>query len=181
MKNIMQPPPKNNHRKITAITTKNLSRYSLYVALAFILSYVEALFPFSLGIPGVKLGLANIVIVYVLYTSPSLSGLYTVILLRTVLTAFTFGNLSTLLYSMCGGFLSASGMFLLYKMNLFSVYGISIAGGVFHNIGQLIVAAFVLETPQLIYYMPVILFSGMIAGFCIGFISDIITKRLHRP
>jgi len=171
---------KNSIKKTSATPAKVLSRYSLYVALAFIFSYIEALFPFSLGIPGVKLGLANIITVYVLYTAPVPTGIFPVILLRTILTACTFGNLSTLMYSISGGLLSGLVMFLLYKMNLFSIYGISIAGGVFHNVGQLVVAGFILETPQLIYYMPVLLFSGMAAGFCIAFICNMCLERLHQ-
>ncbi|MCI8308033.1 MAG: Gx transporter family protein [Lachnospiraceae bacterium] len=159
----------------------NISMYAIYVALAFILSYIESLFPISIGIPGVKPGFANIVTVYIIYTSGRPSSLFGVTLLRTVLLACTFGNISTLLYSVCGGLLSASVMHILYKTNLFSVFGVSIAGGVTHNAGQLTVAAFILDTKELIYYFPVLLITGMIAGFAVGYIANICIKRISRP
>lgn len=168
---------KQNPSKIKS--AKNISMYAMYVALAFIFSYVESLFPISLGIPGVKPGFANIVTVYIIYTHGKPSSAFSVTLLRTVLVACTFGSLSTLMYSVCGGMLSAAVMYILYKTKLFSVFGVSIAGGVSHNVGQLIVASFILETKELIYYSPVLMISGMAAGFAVGFIANICIKRLR--
>lgn len=157
----------------------NITMYASYVALAFIFSYLEALIPFSVGIPGVKLGLANIITVYVLYTSGRVSALAVVTFLRIVLTACTFGNMSTLIYSFCGALLSTFVMYILYKTKWFTVFGVSVAGGVFHNAGQLIAAGFILETAELIYYMPFLLFAGMAAGFVIALIANPCIKRLH--
>ena len=168
-------------KKVRQKSARNISMYAVYVALAFIFSYIESLFPISVGIPGVKPGFANIVIVYIIYTSGRPSSVLTVTLLRTVLLACTFGNLSTLLYSVCGGLLSASVMFILYKTNLFSVFGVSIAGGVTHNAGQLAVAALILDTKELIYYYPILLITGMTAGFAVGYIANICIKRIRRP
>ena len=100
-------------------SAKNISLYALYVALAFIFSYLEALIPFSFGIPGVKLGLANLVIVYVLYISEKLSAVLTVTFLRVILVACTFGNLSIMMYSFGGAIVSALIMYILYRTNWF--------------------------------------------------------------
>ena len=168
-------------KEVKSKSARNISMYAVYVALAFIFSYIESLFPISVGIPGVKPGFANIVTVYIIYTSGKPSSVFAVTLLRTVLLACTFGNLSTLIYSVCGGLLSASVMLILYKTKLFSVFGVSIAGGVAHNAGQLAVAALILDTKELIYYFPILLITGMIAGFAVGYIANICIKRIRRP
>lgn len=166
------------------MSKKSLSRriamIAVYVALAFIFSYIEALFPFSLGIPGVKLGLANIITVYVLYSTKSVRDTFVVIILRILLTALTFGNLSIMIYSMAGGILSALVMSILYKVNIFGILGVSVAGGVSHNIGQLIVAAIMLETKEITYYIPVLIIAGVIAGLIVGTVAGICVKRIHK-
>lgn len=100
-------------------------------------------------------------------------------LVRIVLTGLTFGNFSTMAYSLAGGIFSFLVMFLLKKSNVFSVYGVSIAGGVSHNIGQIAVAVLVLQTGLLMYYLPFLLVAGCVAGACIGFVGGILVKRLH--
>ena len=113
--------------------------FGVFVALALIFSYVESLIPIQIGIPGVKLGLANLIIVIALYKM-SLKEAYLLSVTRVVLSGFIFGNLFSILYSLAGGLLSLSVMALLKKHGDFSVIGISIAGGVSHNIGQLAIA-----------------------------------------
>ena len=160
--------------------SQKLTMCANVIALAFIFSYLESLFPFSLGIPGVKLGLANIITVYVLYMTKNFKTTFIVIFVRIFLVAFTFGNLSTMIYSICGAILSGLGMVMLYKTGIFTIIGVSIAGGVLHNVGQILCAMLILETNELIYYLPVLLFSGIICGFGVGFISNICVTNLKK-
>lgn len=157
--------------------TKHLAMMGLFTALAIICGYVEMLLPVSLGIPGVKLGLANIVIVFALYRLRPLEA-FLINVLRIVLVSLMFGNLSVMLYSLAGGIFSFLVMELLKRTGKFSIYGVSIAGGVFHNIGQLIVAMLVLETASLVYYGPVLLLSGLVTGMLIGITAKEILKRI---
>lgn len=159
------------------IKTKKLALMGLFMALAMIFGYVEAILPISVGIPGVKLGLANIVIVFALYRLKP-SEAFFINIIRIILVNFMFGNLSVMLYSLSGGLLSFAVMVLLKKTDKFSIYGVSIAGGVFHNIGQLIVAMLVLETSSLIYYGPALLLSGLITGLVIGITAKEVLKRI---
>ena len=122
-----------------------LASFGVFVALALIFSYIETLIPFQIGIPGVKLGLANIVIVIALYRMP-VKEAYLLSVVRVVLSGFLFGNLMSILYSLAGGLLSLTVMWGLKHVKSVSVLGVSIAGGVFHNIGQLLAAALVVET-----------------------------------
>lgn len=159
------------------IEIKRLAMMGLFTALAMIFGYVEAILPVSVGIPGVKLGLANIVIVFALYRLKP-SEAFLINLVRIVLVNLMFGNLSIMLYSLAGGILSFCTMALLKKSDKFSIYGVSIAGGVFHNVGQLMVAILVLETGSLIYYGPVLLVSGLITGLVIGITAKEVLKRI---
>ena len=158
--------------------TKKIARMGMLVAVAFVLSWLEAMLPLQVGIPGVKLGLSNIVVMLCLY-SCSVKESLGIALLRIVLVGFTFGSLSTMLYSMAGGMLSFVIMVLLKRTDKFSVYGVSVAGGVCHNIGQILVALAVLHTSKLIYYLPVLMLSGCVAGVLIGFVAGALIKRLE--
>ena len=159
------------------VDTKKLAMMGLFTALAMIFGYVEAILPISVGIPGVKLGLANIVVLFALYyLKPSEAFLINIV--RIILVSFMFGNLSVMLYSLAGGVLSFGAMLLLKKSGKFSVYGVSVAGGVFHNVGQLLVAMLVLETMSLVYYGPVLLISGVVTGLVIGIVSSEVIRRI---
>lgn len=149
----------------------------MFTALALIFSYVETLIPISFGIPGVKLGLANLIIVIALYRL-KLKEAYLLSVTRVLLSGFLFGNYFSILYSLAGGLLSLSVMALLKKCGGFSIIGVSIAGGVSHNIGQLIVAMLVVETYQVTYYLPALLISGLLTGALIGVVSGEMLKRL---
>ena len=151
--------------------------FGVFSALALIFSYVESLIPISLGIPGVKLGLANLIIVIGLYKM-SLKEVYLLSLVRVLLSGFIFGNYFSILYSLAGALLSVTVMALLKKNGGFSVMGVSIAGGVFHNIGQLFVAMIVVETFGVVYYVPVLLIAGLITGMLIGITANEMLKRL---
>ena len=149
-----------------------------FTSLALIFSYVETLIPVNFGIPGAKLGLANLIIVIFLYKTNWREALLLSVV-RIVLSGFIFGNLFAILYSLAGGILSLAVMALLQKSGKFSVIGVSIAGGASHNVGQLIVAMIVVETYQVGYYLPVLLVAGVITGALIGIISSQVLVRIR--
>ena len=153
--------------------------FGMFTALALIFSYVESLIPFHIGIPGVKLGLANLVIVIAMYKADK-KQVYLLSVTRVVLAGFMFGNLFSIISSLAGSLLSLTVMYILKKNEKFSILGISMAGGVFHNIGQLLVAMLVLESLNLVYYAAVLLISGLITGIIIGIISGEIIKRVDK-
>lgn len=159
--------------------TRKIAQTGILVAVAFVLSYVESLLPISLGIPGIKIGLSNIVVVLCLYEC-SLKQTFGIAVVRILLVGITFGNFSMMLYSLAGGMLSFAVMVLLKHSGRFSVYGVSIAGGVCHNMGQILVAVAILQQKGLlVYYMPFLLAAGCVAGACIGIVAAILVKRLH--
>lgn len=151
--------------------------FGVFVALALIFSYVESLIPVLIAVPGVKLGLANLVVVIALYKMDFKSAALLSIT-RIILAGVLFANMASILYSLSGGILSLIVMALLKKSNAFHLISVSIAGGVAHNIGQLIVAMLVLKTYSLIYYFSVLMISGLITGFLIGIVSNEMLKRL---
>jgi heptaprenyl diphosphate synthase len=151
--------------------------FGIFTALALIFSYVETLIPISFGIPGVKLGLANLIIVIVLYKT-ALKDACMLSVVRVLLAGFLFGNYYSIVYSLAGALLSLFMMAALKKAGGFSVIGVSIAGGVSHNIGQLIVAMLVVETFQVAYYVPVLLTAGLITGCVIGILAQEMLRRL---
>lgn len=153
--------------------------YGLLVALAFIFSYLESLLPLSIGIPGIKLGLANLVVLLTLYLLGDGSGL-AVALLRIFLTGLTFGNPTMMVYSLAGGLLSWGMMVLCRRCGAFSIAGVSIAGGVSHNIGQLAIAAAATGTPQIVWYLPVLLLAGLLTGGLIGAAARLLLPPLKK-
>ena len=144
-----------------------ISQYGLLIALAFIFSYVEALIPLPVPVPGIKLGLANLVNVVGLYTVGA-AGTMVVGLVRIVMVGFTFSNPGSMLYALAGGALSLAVMALMKRMDWFEKTGVSILGGVFHNIGQLSMAAWITGTAGVFSYLPVLLIAGVITGGVIG-------------
>ncbi|MGN0348542.1 MAG: Gx transporter family protein [Roseburia sp.] len=159
------------------MSTKKIAYLGLLLALAFVFSYVENLIPVSLGIPGAKLGLANLVVVVTLYTLTEKDAFFLSVI-RIVLVGFTFGTMASMIYSFAGAGLSFLVMVIAKKTRLFSVTGVSVLGGVFHNVGQIFVAMWALETESLIYYLPVLVVAGSISGVVIGILGAEITKRL---
>lgn len=157
---------------------KNIALFGMMVALAFTFSYLESLIPFNFGIPGVKLGLANLVVVVALYTMKPGEAFF-IAVVRIFLAGLTFGNVYSLAYSLCGGILSFAVMALLRKTK-FSIIGVSMMGGICHNIGQIIVAAIVMETARIAYYLPVLLAAGLITGLILGIVSKLITERVDK-
>lgn len=154
-----------------------IAYFGVFTALALIFSYVETLIPISFGIPGVKLGLANLIIVIALFKL-KLKETYLLAVTRVLLSGFLFGNYFSIIYSLAGALLSLTVMVLLKRAEGFSVVGISIAGGVFHNIGQLFVAMAVVEMFAVAYYVPVLLVAGLVTGLMIGILAQEMLRRL---
>ena len=158
---------------------KNRAAYfGVLTALALIFSYIETLIPIQFGVPGIKLGLANLIIVIVLDKTDWREALLLSVV-RIIIAGFIFGNLFSIVYSLAGGFLSLTVMVLLKRTDRFSVAGISMAGGVCHNIGQLVVAMIAVETYQVGYYLPVLLVAGLITGAVIGAAAGEVLKRIR--
>ena len=162
--------------------TRRTAQLGFFLALALILAYVESLIPFSFGIPGIKLGLPNLVVVLLLYGTGgnNVRDALTVNLLRIVLSGFLFSNLYTILYSLAGAALSFAAMLIGRRMRCFSIVGVSVFGGVFHNIGQIIVAMFVVETVYVGYYVPVLIAVGTVTGASLGIVAMELIPYLER-
>lgn len=162
--------------------TKRLTMFGLLIALAFVLSYLETLIPVaSLGffVPGMKLGLANIVVMVALYTLGPVEA-FILSMVRIFLVSLTFGNTVSLLYSLGGGILSYLVMLLLKKTGLFSMVVVSIAGGIFHNVGQILMVMLVLENPGVLAHLPLLFVSGAVTGTFIGVLGGEVTRRVKR-
>ena len=157
--------------------SKKIARYALLVALAIVLSWLESLVPLSVAVPGVKLGLTNLVVIFALYRMSAGDAL-AISLVRVLLVSFTFGNAYAFAYSLAGALLSFVVMWGLKRIGTFSTIGVSVAGGVGHNLGQILIAAIVLENSGIFYYFPALLISGTVAGVCIGVVGGILVKRL---
>lgn len=148
----------------------------MLLALALLCSYVETLIPFNFGVPGIKLGLTNIVVILTMYLVGQKEALL-VSVARIILAGFLFGNPFTIVYSLAGGILSFLVMVFLKNVLKLNIISISAAGGVFHNLGQLIVAALVVENMNLLYYMSILFFAGLLTGILIGIVSREILAR----
>ena len=158
--------------------SKKVAFLGVITSIALVLSYLEAMLPpIYAAIPGIKVGLPNIVIVFILYRF-GLKEAMMVSLLRVFIVALLFGNVMTLSYSLVGALLSVLLMALFKKIDAFSTVGVSIIGGVSHNLGQIIVAIFLLNSTQIGYYMIVLAFTGTLAGVFIGLAGAILIKRL---
>ena len=161
------------------MSNRKIAFLGLFVALAFVLSYIEFMLPLNIGIPGAKIGLANLVIMVALYTLGEKNAI-ALSIVRVVLVGLTFGNISMMLYSLAGAALSLFVLLIAKSWGKFSMIGVSILGGVFHNVGQIIVAMLVLETKSLMYYLPFLIVIGTITGVIIGIIANLITVRVKR-
>lgn len=157
--------------------TKKTALYGLLTALALILSYIESQIPVFFAVPGMKLGLTNLVVLLALYLLGS-GGAFAINFARILLAGLLFGNGASIIYSLCGGMLSTLVMVLLFRTEKFQVITVSIAGGVSHNIGQILAAAVLLKTASLAWYLLVLWFSGMAAGTVIGFLGGMLCRRL---
>lgn len=157
---------------------QKLVAMALFVTSALMLSYIESLFPFFFGVPGMKLGLANLAVVVVLYHYGWREAL-TVNILRIILSGLLFGNMFSILFSLGGALVSFLCMTAAKRVGL-SLYGVSMAGGVFHNVGQLVIAAFLVGTAAVGYYAPGLLVVGLVTGAVIGALGKELLLRLPK-
>ncbi|MBQ8862175.1 MAG: Gx transporter family protein [Clostridia bacterium] len=157
---------------------KKIAFLGLLTAVAMLLSYVEALLPSPVAaVPGIKMGLPNVAIIFVLYRFGSKEAAL-VSAVRVIMVSLLFGNPMTFIYSIAGAMLSIVVMIVLKKLNFLSTVGVSVAGGVFHNAGQILVAMFLLGTAELAHYMIVLALSGTLSGVFVGICGALMIKKL---
>lgn len=159
---------------------RRTAELGLLLAMALILSYVESLIPFSFGIPGIKLGLPNLIVLLLLYDGRRVSEALLVNGLRIVLSGFLFSNLYAILYALAGAAFSFLAMLAGRRTKRLSMMGVSVLGGVFHNVGQLLVAMAVVETLAVAYYVPFLIVAGTLTGALLGFVGMELLPYLRR-
>ena len=157
--------------------TKHLALYGMLSALALVLGYVEAMIPAFFAVPGMKLGLTNLVVLVALYRMDARSAVC-INVIRIVLTSILFGTAVSLLYSLAGGLLSGAGMIALKQTGKFQSITISVLGGILHNVGQILVAMIIMQTNALSWYLLVLWISGIAAGAVIGLLGSWMLERL---
>lgn len=157
--------------------TYKIALRGMLIAASFILSWIESRLPVFVAIPGIKLGLTNITVLVALYKLGSKDA-FAINIVRILLVGFTFGNTFSLLYSMAGGVLSCLAMIMLKKTERFGITNVSMVGGLCHNIGQILMAMLILNSSAILYYLPVLWFSGILSGIIIGVLSGIIVTRI---
>ncbi len=150
--------------------------YGILIALAMALSYLEAQIP-TVAVPGVKLGLTNVVVIFALYKMDYKSAVL-VNILRIVLAGFMFGSGYSIIYSLAGGVLSGLIMIVLKRFTGLSMITVSVAGGIAHNVGQILVAMIMLQTEAIAWYLIILWFSGIVSGILVGLLGAEITKRV---
>ena len=154
---------------------KQIAMMAILIALSFVLSYVDSLIVLPFGIPGIKLGIANIAIIYTLYKIGAKEAIV-VSILRLVLSSILFGSVLTFLYSLVGAVLSLSLMIILKKYTNLALITISISGAALHNIGQIIVAVIVMATKEIVFYLPILIITGILSGIGVGILSVLTIK-----
>lgn len=157
--------------------TKKLAQLAIAISFALILSFIESRIPAFVAIPGVKVGLANIAVIFMLYRF-GVKEAIVVSFIRVILVSLLFGSLVSMFYSISGAVLSFAVMLILKKLTPLREVAVSVSGGVMHNIGQIIAASILLETNVVLYYLPFLLLSGTIAGIAVGVISAILIKKV---
>lgn len=158
--------------------TRRIAQIGVLVSLAMVLSYLESLFPVFLAVPGIRIGLANIAIVFALYHLGFRAALG-ISVVRVVLSALLFGSVISMSYSLCGALISIAMMAILKRSGLFGTVAVSVVGGVSHNLGQIAVACLILQTKAIAYYIPVLILSGVVSGVVIGIVSAVVIARLE--
>lgn len=160
------------------MSTKTITTYGILIALALILSYVEAQIPAFVAIPGMKLGLTNIVVVTTLYLMGSKSAMF-INVVRILIVAILFGNAMSFAFSIVGGMLSTIVMIILKKTKRFKVIGVSAVGGIVHNVGQILTAIVLMGTKAIAWYLPILWVSGVFSGVVIGIIGGLVISRVY--
>ncbi len=159
--------------------TRRTALYGLLIALALIISYVETQIPALIAVPGMKIGLTNIVVLMALYLIGEKSAVV-INIIRIMAVSMLFGNGVSFIYSLAGGLLSGAVMIVLKRLDKFSMTGVSIAGGISHNCGQVAAAMLMLNTASLAWYLAVLWFSGMVSGLVVGLLGSVICTRLEK-
>ena len=163
-----------------ALRIKKITFLALFASLALLLSYVEMLLPpIFTGVPGIKMGLPNIVIILILYRF-GIKEASIVSFVRLLIVSVLFGNITMLWYSLAGAVLSLAVMGILKKLDILSTVGVSVAGAIMHNVGQMIVAMLLMQTSEIGYYMIVLSITGTVAGIFIGLCGALLHKRLAK-
>lgn len=160
-------------------STVRIATMGMMLCISLALSYVESLIPFNFGVPGIKLGLANLCTVILLYMFGPVDAI-TVSVLRVILAGFMFGNLQSIIFSLVGAILSFAVMVMIKRFDVFGIGGVSALGAIMHNVGQCIVAALIVSNYRVTYYMPFLLISGVITGTVIGYIAGLIIPILKK-
>jgi heptaprenyl diphosphate synthase len=163
----------------TRISTKKIALCGVLTALAMIFSYIESVIPVPIPVPGIKLGVANIAVITILYVL-GVKEAIVINLLRIVLTSLLFGNVNSFLFSISGAALSLTIMIIMKKLDFFSCIAVSVCGGVMHNIGQIIAAVFIMGSEAIVFYLPVLIVSGVFTGVVIGVVSGIVAKHVRK-
>lgn len=161
------------------ISTKKIALCGVLTALAMIFSYIESVIPIPILVPGIKLGVANIAVITILYVL-GVKEAIVINLLRIALTALLFGNVNSFLFSISGALLSLTIMIIMKKLDFFSCIGVSVCGGVMHNVGQIIAAVFIMGSEAIVLYLPVLIVSGVFTGVVIGVVSGIVAKHVKK-
>ncbi len=161
------------------ISTKKIALCGVLTALAMIFSYIESVIPIPIPVPGIKLGVANIAVITILYVL-GVKEAIVINLLRIALTALLFGNVNSFLFSISGALLSLTIMIIMKKLDFFSCIGVSVCGGVMHNVGQIIAAVFIMGSEAIVLYLPVLIVLGVFTGVVIGVVSGIVAKHVKK-
>lgn len=161
------------------ISTKKIALCGVLTALAMIFSYIESVIPIPIPVPGIKLGVANIAVITILYVL-GVKEAIVINLLRIALTALLFGNVNSFLFSISGAVLSLTIMIIMKRLDFFSCIGVSVCCGVMHNVGQIIAAVFIMGSEAIVLYLPVLIVSGVFTGVVIGVVSGIVAKHVKK-
>jgi len=168
-----------NEKNVSISPAKKVAYIGILSALAIIMGYLEAIIPFNIGVPGIKLGICNIVILVALYRL-GLSEALIVSMIRVIVIALLFGNIMSIMYSAAGALLSLGIMWLLKKTNLFGILGVSAAGGAVHGMAQVVVAYLLTNAFPVMWYMPILMIAGLFTGIIIGAVSYLIMTRIPK-
>lgn len=156
-------------------TVKKIAILAIFITLALILSYVDSLIPLAIMVPGIKIGLANVIIILALYTMGEKETIL-ISITRVILSSLLFGTILTCLYSMTGAMFSFIIMLFLKKKTDLATLTISIIGAVSHNFGQITMAIFIMNTKEIIYYLPILIITGVISGMLIGIFANVLIQ-----
>lgn len=149
---------------------KKIAFLGIFASLAIVAGYLERLVPFPIAVPGIKLGLANVVVILVMYSMGEKEA-FIISVIRIMAIGLLFSGLSGIIYSLAGGLISYVGMIIGKRVKIFSVIGVSVIGGVLHNLGQILLATFVVSNIKLLYYVPVLIIAGIVAGVVTGLVA----------